>query len=894
MFWKFWLLSVFSSKKGQNNSPQSFWDAIRDSVVNALKNRALIPTYSFIEDEIINDIKLFYQLDICELFETLNFRENKWKTLEEQEKIFQENLYHILQKYFLSYVLTYLWIKWKKLVPLAYCERQINSHSDNPNSYSFPNDISKILKDVYSLVYNSKIQSFSKFSIHSILQNLNAFHSDIGLITKFIQENALLIIKEHWKEETFYESILSKEDFYELSLIGKWIEKSPFDGSLVCFRYLKVFEKAHWMNNIFSDEEKILLIKIYYLQYLTTEILIRLNFDQSKQYSQQILSLFTLLHTYIKDLKKLLWSQEKLITLRKLYQLIFTPEELAKIPNSSFEWFESWTLKKKLLSITNYTAEQKRNFCLIILAVGEHTSDKYNKDVESYIDSFVSYLIQFVITNNLKTQSVVSFLWKINPYPHSFSFLSYVICNNLEEREFLKFTTRDERNILISFNPQIFKEIFSYKDFKDLLLLTESERETYTLSGENISTFNDGKKLFTRLKTEHLLISELHPSFWAIKKFTETYKWKKITEEFIKSLYTQNRDLEMLILIWSCFAKIQKDRDYIYQAYHTFWFSDVSHIFYAHFFLIPDDYRLKVFEILKKILIHSILFNKFITLIPFFVHHKDFSDLYDIVSETENKEEISEFVGNFLANIEQENSTTTHSKEKVYADFSQISWLNPVQIRFLQNRFHWNDKNSQKVVNIFWLLTSHTSKDKLIDFLRENSVEEVFFYNVHAILTFFKDFWIKNFEKIEKLFSFCFKIDSIEERIKFLYERIHNYVLSLWEEKEFKDIIMKFIKNGDYSVLDEYFFTSSELDSLEIQQKIVGSVTPLWVSEVIRKLWRLWYTEKKSHGWWHRVFTINGENKITVPFSSRNSLNKFTLKEIISSTNISLEDWNNL
>ncbi len=893
-----------------NSKLDSFASSIRHSISNALHKKTLIPWYFAIENEIIKDVNTFYKIDISDISEflhTFNFREDKQKSIEEQDKLFLENLYYIFRICFLPKTLLQLWIKWKKLVNFSKSERQINITLDIPSQYSFSEDVSNIVKDVYPLIYTWDNQVFSKFTIHSILQDLNAFHKDLWLMIKFITENIILIDEEkfwlRWFQELSREPSLSEKErdnlpdtIRNIYNATHCIEKSPFDGSLLCLTHLKAFENLISITSIFSEEENVLLRKICYIQFLITEVLIRIHTQQSDKYFSHLVALITTLHKYVWSTKRLLWKPQDFITHRKLYRLIFTEQELEKISDTSIKWFESGDLKIKLLSSKNYTSQQKRNFFLLILSLWAHITDKHNEGMmEDELGPFIQYIEKIVIWDDEKTKSAVSFLGKIQPYTNSFSFLSFVIINELENRDFWRYMTHKERNSVLNLDVGILKLISSLNDMRNVLSLTQIERNSFSESWETIHAFLEWKKLFLKFKGEIASLSKLHPSYGTIYEFVQIYRWLRKTEEFLSTVYEQNPDLKDIISLRN-YVTNGEDSDYVYKAYHHLCFTDISSPFYPHFFTLSRQDRVKNFDILLKIAWNQSLLERYILFLPVLIHHKDFSDIYDIIMHTDNEWEIYEYVENFIKIFDVISQEDTQKSQERYIDFSQVPWVNTSQINFLTNTFHWNYKSAQKTFDILQILPSNNSKDEFILFLQKNigTIQDTFFIRVHALLKFFKDFWIKNFDKISKLFEFCSKSDDVEERITFLYQRIHNYELSLWEETEFRGIIMKFIKNGDYGILDDYFFTIEEVNSTQTPQKIIWSVTPISVKEVIRKLWRLWYSENNTNGWGHRTFSLPGsKKKVIVPYWTKNALNKFTLKSIVSDIGISFEEWNN-
>ncbi len=158
---------------------------------------------------------------------------------------------------------------------------------------------------------------------------------------------------------------------------------------------------------------------------------------------------------------------------------------------------------------------------------------------------------------------------------------------------------------------------------------------------------------------------------------------------------------------------------------------------------------------------------------------------------------------------------------------------------------------------------------------------------------------IKQFNDIGKIFRFLSPIESTEcrRRIHVLYEYfITSGKISETEFEGFKNTILRYMKNGDRTIIDNFLTPELPPEASDIEaglQGISGKVIAISFQEVARKLWVLEFIEKeKRASGGHRHFH-KWSKKISIPHHP-GDVWLLVIRETIKGLWITPRYWNSL
>lgn len=191
-------------------------------------------------------------------------------------------------------------------------------------------------------------------------------------------------------------------------------------------------------------------------------------------------------------------------------------------------------------------------------------------------------------------------------------------------------------------------------------------------------------------------------------------------------------------------------------------------------------------------------------------------------------------------------------------------------------------RNISKIWRVLWAKTSIFTK-----WLRkEEKLNPDHIDNIYSLLKFFSGFNITHFDDIDKIFTFVAKSEDMQQRI--VYLRIFFKDHDMQDYESFKVSVIRYIKNGDKKVLEQYMNNCDRWALLNKRDNYLASIIREWDATKIEMLaesvtafissietsW-FWNSSKTSSTWslnskWTGAF-INLVSKFYINPLKRNS-----------------------
>lgn len=744
----------------------------------------------------------------------------------------------------------------------------------------------KLHLDIFSTYW---LEIFSSWEKSKNFHTLNS--SEIVNFFIYGHEELLVFSNFFFSRLNFFDDSSSKESYSPQQ--KTWWESEDFVVSAQQNFILLQKLTASWnlFEKYFPWEEKDILFQIFTLQKVLWNLLSRekildkyVDYEEKYKFLVLIFTLKNLIDTH-KTLFKPIHSLERMYEF--LFWFSFHRDSLNLYHNSRFE--------KATQSNSKLTSKEKVHLSSVVIAGYKYfLTDKLGDEP---FEPFFVY-VDNILKNEVKIESIIQF------------FLASQKCDSFLSLEQLLFVFKKDLETLPYIHTVIYKyfdffseyfahwyhlsflEKLSLDEFLFLAWIENKESQRRILVWEqSLESYKTGKNLVSRLQENLAFLPLHHP-------IVEAYNIRIFSKSslLLSEILSEISELEKtfphtwnLINYYKTYGHSQEDKLYLEAILSLGLSEEMEGVIIVDFFSLNSYQKGIIFLMIKKV--SSDFFFRFPINFSALFSSKDFPLFYDCLIAPEFdavffEEVFAHIYQEILSNILQREGYTVKGENYL----GNMSMSSDYQEKFSQ----FSQEIKREMLHIYDTITLKSDQELFLEFLYfQDEVSLFWLKRVYALLTFFAKFWIHNFHKIGKIFEFCFENDDIQERVQFLYSRILDYELDDGEEKDFKDVIMNYIKHGNQKVLDDYFFTQEELDDSGISSpKIVWKIIPLFAPEVIRKVLRLGYIEN-SKGWGHRTFFKEGSSqKIIVPYSRKNRLSKFTLRWIIEKIWISLDEWN--